>query len=203
MSGVAGRRGPRPSRLKSFQRTFAAGLLLLAPLAVTTLIVFTIVGWVEAHSPFGFWGGLGFAVALVFAVGWISRTALGSLLALAEDALTRVPGLGALYGYLRDMTQGLGGNEHRFSRPVWVYPYPGSRLRFIGFVTREDLSVLGCKGDVAVFVTMAYSISGFLVVVPKSQVKALKSVSKDLLAFVATGGLAGAHAPEERSGKGR
>lgn len=179
------------------QQTFLTGVLLLAPLAVTTLIVITIVGWVRAAFPFGGWTGLALGLALVlviiFLVGWISRTALGSLLSLVDDALAKVPGLGVIYGYLRDMAHGIGAGEQRFRQPVWVYPHPGSKLRLIGFVTREDLRVLGLKDEIAVFVTMGYSISGFLVVLPRSQVKPLKTKSKDLLAFVATGGLAGAH----------
>jgi len=189
---------PLPSRrLKSIQHTFVTGMLLLAPLAVTTWIVVTIFYWGEEHSPFfGFWGGLGLALTLIFIVGWVSRTAMGPLLSMVDDVLAKVPGLGILYGYLRDMVQGFGGDDQRFRQPVWVYPYPGSKMRMIGFVTREDLSVLGLKNEVAVFLAMGYSISGFLVVVPRNQVKPLKTKSKDLLAFVATGGLAGAHVPK-------
>ncbi|HTB21389.1 MAG TPA: DUF502 domain-containing protein [bacterium] len=182
--------------VKSLQRTFVTGVLLLAPLAVTTLIVYSIVGWVADHSPFGFWGGIGFAVGLIFLVGWISRTALGSLLSMVDDVLTKVPGLGVIYGYIHDMVQGLGGNDKRFRQPVWIYPYPGSKMRLIGFITREDLNILGLKDDVAVFIPLSYNISGTLVVLPRSQVKPLKTKSKDLLAFVASGGLAGAHAPK-------
>lgn len=183
------------NRLKWIQHTFVTGVLLLAPLAITTLIVYSIVGWVEAHSPFGFWGGMGLAVGLIFLVGWISRTAMGSLLSLLDDVLAKVPGVGMLYGYLRDMVQALGGDDQRFRKPVWVYPDPHSQMRLIGFITREELEVLGLKDEVAVFVPLAYNISGMLVVVPKAQVRPVVTDSKDLLAFVATGGLAGAHRP--------
>lgn len=186
---------------RSLRRSFVAGVLLLAPLAVTGLIVFNIVAWFAARSSFGLWIGLALALVLILLVGWISRTALGSLLSLADDALAKVPGLGLVYGYVRDMVQSLAGNEQRFRQPVWVYPYPRSRLRMIGFVTREDLSALGAKGDIAVFLAYAYSISGVVVVLPRSQVKPLKTRSKDLLAFVATGGLAGGHAPKPGEGR--
>ncbi len=197
-----GRRDPKrggwPTNLR---HTFVTGMLLLAPLAVTALIVANIVGWFAARSSLGLWGGLGLALALILLVGWISRTALGSLLSLADDALARVPGLGMVYGYVRDMVQSLAGNDQRFRHPVWVYPYPNSKMRMIGFVTREDLRVLGLKDDVAVFLAFGYSISGVLVVVPRSQVKPLRTKSKDLLAFVATGGLAGAHPPRPETEK--
>ena len=177
------------SRLLTLQHTFVTGLLLLAPLVITVLIVRNIVGWVEANSPIGFWGGLGVALAVIFLVGWISRTALGSLVSMIDDLLARVP----IYGYLRDLMKAFSGEDGRFKQPVWVYPYPKSHMRLIGFVTRKDLKVLGLKNEVAVFIPLAYNISGTLVVVPTRQIKPVKTRSSDLLAFVATAGLAGAH----------
>jgi uncharacterized membrane protein len=168
------------------------GLFLLAPLGLTIVIVSKIVDLVNAWSPIGFWGGLGIALVAIFAVGWVSRTAAGSLLSVIDEALSKVPGLGTIYGYLRDLMKAFSGDDARFKQPVWVYPYPRSKMRLIGFITREDLAVLGLRGEVAVFLPLAYNISGTLVVVPRSQVKPVKTRSHDLLAFVATGGLTGA-----------
>jgi uncharacterized membrane protein len=191
-------------RLKTMQHTFVTGVLLLAPLAITSWIVWSFIGMVDAHSPFGQWWGTVIAVVLVlvliYAVGWISRTALGSLLSLLDDVILKVPGVGLIYGYIHDAAQAFGGDDKRSRQPVWVYPYPNSKMRMIGFITREDLKVLGLKGEVAVFIALAYNISGLLVIVPRSQVKPLKTKSKDLLAFVATGGLAGAHEPRPGDG---
>jgi uncharacterized membrane protein len=191
-------------RLKTVQHTFFTGMLLLAPLAVTSWVVWAFITMVDAHSPFGQWWGTVIAVVLVlvliYLVGWISRTALGSLLSLLDEVISKVPGVGLIYGYIHDMVQALAGDDKRFRQPVWVYPYPRSKMRMIGFVTREDLKVLGLKGDIAVFIALAYNISGLLVIVPRSQVKPLKTKSKDLLAFVATGGLAGAHEPRPGDG---
>lgn len=178
--------------MQDFKHIMVTGLLLLAPLGLTFLFVEKIVDMVQARSPIGFWGGLGVALGTIFLVGWLSRTAAGSLLSVVDDALTKVPGLGGIYGYLRDLMKAFSGDDARFKQPVWVYPYPGSKMRLIGFITREDLRVLGLKGEVAVFLPLAYNISGTLVVLPRAQVKAVKTRAKDLLAFVATGGLAGA-----------
>jgi uncharacterized membrane protein len=184
-----------PRKRHFLQSTFFTGLVLLAPLGITILIVQKIVGLVEASSPIGFWGGLGVALAVIFVVGLISRTALRSLGPAIDDFLHRIPGVGAIYGYTRDLMKAFAGQDKRFSHPVWVYPYPRSKMRLIGFITREDLRVLGLKGEVAVFIPLAYNISGTLVVLPRNQVKVVETKSKDLLAFVATGGLSGAHAP--------
>jgi uncharacterized membrane protein len=131
----------------------------------------------------------------VFVVGWVSRTAAGSLLSVIDEALVKVPGLGTIYGYLSDLMKAFSGDDARFKSPVWVYPYPKSKMRLIGFVTREDLTVLGLKGEVAVFLPLAYNISGTLVILPRNLVKPVKTRSQDLLAFVATAGLTGASEP--------
>lgn len=183
------------ARKRFIQSTFLTGLVLLAPLAITALIVKKIADMVQASSPIGFWGGLGVAVAMIFVVGLVSRTALRGLGPMIDELLIRIPGVGAIYGYTRDLTKAFSGNDKRFAHPVWVYPYPRSKMRLIGFITREDLRVLGLKDEVAVFIPLAYNISGTLVVLPRSQVKAVETRSKDLLAFVATGGLSGAHYP--------
>jgi uncharacterized membrane protein len=188
----------RTNHWRTFKHTFVTGFLLLAPLAITIWIVNRIADVVRDNSPIGFWGGLGLALGCIYIVGLISRTAAGSLLSIVDEILAKVPGLGTIYGYLRDLMQAMGGEDARFKSPVWVYPYPGSKMKLIGFVTRTDLRTLGLRGEVAVFLPLAYNISGTLVILPKSQVKPVRTRSNDLLAFVATAGLTGAH----ESGKG-
>jgi len=184
--------------VRSLQKTFVTGLVVMAPVFATVWILWGLYDYVQARSPFHFRGGsiltLAMVGAIVLAVGWLSRTALGSVLEIMEDSLGRLPGIGTLYRALRDMVNAVSGEERRFKHPVWVYPIRGSRLKLIGFITRDDLAHLGAKGEVAVYMPHSYNISGQLVVVPRSMVKPIKSQSRDLFAFVATGGMTGAHA---------
>lgn len=182
---------------RSLQKTFVTGLVVLAPLFVTIWVLWGLYDYVQVRSPFGFYGGtlatLAVVVAVILLVGWLSRTALGSMLALMDDSAARLPGVGLLYRALRDMVNAISGEERRFQVPVWVYPVPGSKLKMVGFVTREDLVQLGVKGEVAVYLPHSYAISGMLVVMPRKQVKPIVSKSRDIFAFVATGGMTGAH----------
>ncbi len=186
---------------KQLQRTFVTGLIVLAPLAATAFILKSLYDYVGSISPFGFFGNAflstlatGVAVVLIILlVGWLSRTALGSVLELADDGIAKLPGVGLIYSALRDLVNAVSGEERRFRHPVWVRPVPASPLKLIGFITRDDLSQLGVKGEVAVYLPDSYNISGKLVVVPKRLVTPIKSRSRDLFAFVATGGLTGAH----------
>lgn len=181
---------------KQIQRTFITGLVVLAPLAATAFILRGLYEWVKLNSPFDFAGGTALTLLIVAViivlVGWLSRTALGSVLDLIDDGLARLPGVGLIYKALRDLVNAISGEERRFRHPVWVWPIPGSKLKFIGFVTREDLRHLGLRSEVAVYLPDSYNISGKLVVVPKSMVKPIKSGDHNLFAFVVTGGLTGA-----------
>lgn len=181
---------------RKLQRTFITGLIVLAPLFATAWIVVNLYEYLKSISPFGFRFGTVVTFVLVagfiLTVGWLSRTALGSFMELVEEWVIRLPGLGLLYRSVRELVNAISGEERRFRHPVWVKPIPGSPLKLIGFITREDLSNLGAKGDVAVYLPDSYNISGKLVVLPRRSIKPVKSEATDLFAFVATGGLTGA-----------
>jgi uncharacterized membrane protein len=190
------------SKLKTFQATFLTGLLLLAPLAVTFWVLDAIYERLLILSPFGFLGGpaltgpaltLASILLFIFCIGWLSRTALGSILTLIDDTLTRVPGVNFVYNSVRDLVKAFGGKQQSFTHPVWIKVSPGAQIRMIGFVTREDLSSLGAKGDVAVYLPHSYAISGIVVFVPRRLVKPVQTQGRDTFAFLATGGLSGAN----------
>jgi uncharacterized membrane protein len=178
------------------RRTFFTGLIVIAPLFATVWIVWGLYDYVQSVSPFKFAGGALLTILavllIILAVGWLSRTALGTVMDSAEEWLTRVPGVGLIYKALRDLVNAISGKERRFQHPVWVHPIPGSPLKLIGFITREDLGHLGVTDEVAVYLPDSYNISGKLVVLPREAVKPIESSSRDLFAFVATGGLTGA-----------
>jgi uncharacterized membrane protein len=192
------------SLVKSLQRSFVTGLILLAPVAATIWVINFLLASLEPVTPKFQGGGFFMALAanlitilalvlIIMLVGWLSRTALGGLASMAGDMLGRVPVLGLVYTSVRDLVNAVSGEEHRFKHPVWVQPMPGSPVRLVGFVTREDLEILGAKGHVAVYLPDSYNISGKLLIVPKRLVKPIQTKTRDLFAFVATGGLSGAH----------
>ena len=202
----------RLSRLKSLQATFLTGLFLLAPLAVTVWVLYGIFQWLSGLSPFGFLGGpawtgpvltLASILLFIFLIGWLSRTALGSILTVIDHMLARVPGVNFVYNSVRDLVKAFSGGQQGFTHPVWVRVAPSAKIRMIGFITREDLANLGAKGDVAVYLPHSYAISGVVVFVPKRLVKPVQTHGRDTFAFLATGGMSGAsgrshsHAPAD------
>ncbi len=180
---------------KKLQTTFLTGLLPLAPLAVTVWILQALYERLRGLSPFGFWGGtaltlLAILVFILF-IGWLSKSALGPILSVMDDTLTRVPGVNLVYNSVRDLVKAFGGDQKGFTHPVWVQLTP--KIRMIGFVTRDDLSSLGAKGDVAIYLPHSYAISGMVVFMSRRLVKPVQTKNRDLFAFVATGGMSGAN----------
>ncbi len=182
----------KPDFNVQLQAAFITGLVVLAPLVVTLWVIWNIAVWMETQLPFGFWGGGLLTLALILLVGFLSRTAMGSVLLLFDIRLARLPLIGAIYSSVRDLMKAVSGEERRFRDPVIVRFFPGSKIKRIGFVTRDDLRHLGLPGDVAIYFPDSYNISGMLWIVPRALVKPLKTKNKDIFTFVATGGLAGA-----------
>lgn len=186
---------PRRNLAQSLQATFLTGLLLLAPLAVTAWVLSGIYDRLLAVSPVKEWWApapvLLVLLLFIFFIGWLSRTAMGPLLSLVDDLLTRIPGVSFIYNSVRDLVKAFGGEQKAFTVPVWVTLSPG-RMRMIGYVTREELKGIDAKGEVAVYLPHSYAVSGMVVFVPKRLVKPVKTQHKDIFAFLATGGMSGA-----------
>lgn len=186
------------SPVQTVQATFLTGLLLLAPLAVTIWVLSGIYDRLMLLSPLKEWWApvpvLFVLLLVVFFIGWLSRTAAGSLVNLVDDIMARVPGINFIYNSVRDLLKAFGGDQKGFTHPVWIN-LGGPKLRMIGFITRDDLESLGAKGDVAVYLPHSYAISGMVVFVPRKSVKPVKTANKDVFGFLATGGMSGASAP--------
>jgi uncharacterized membrane protein len=181
-----------PSPLRQLARWFVNGLLVVAPVGLTLYacwFVFTTVdGWLNLPIP-----GVGFLVTigLITLLGWLARGFVTQqLLEWLDDLLARVPLVRLLYGALRDLTEALVGKKKKFGRPVLVrVGLPGSEMRVLGFVTREDAALLGVPGHVAVYLPQSYNFAGQTVIVAKERVEDVALASSEVMAFIVSGGV--------------
>ena len=178
------------------KRIFGAGLVLVAPMALTVYVLYSLMKTVSGlypmlGQPWSALAGLLTVVFVLFVVGLLTRTALGSVLDDLDELAGHIPGMGMIYRGTKDLVKALAGEESQFKHPVSVELAKGTKIRLLGFVTRQDVGRLGKPGDVAVYLPQSYGIAGFTLVVPRSNVKALDVRSQDLLQFALTGGLSG------------
>ena len=193
---------PKRWDTQEFVQNFFEGLFLVVPVAVTIYVVFIVFnfidGWLNIPIP-----GIGFILTIVMLVlvGRLAsnvffRGAMGSL----EKVLTRTPFVKLVYTSLKDLIEAFMGEKKRFDQPVLVTLTPGGHTEAIGFVTRQNLNLLGLEDRVAVYFPQSYNFAGNLLVVPRSQIRPLHADSADIMTFIVSGGVSGGSA-NGKSGK--
>jgi uncharacterized membrane protein len=138
--------------------------------------------------------GLGFVLTVVVITlgGFLTSNVVGrAAFDVTDRWLTRVPLAKLVYTSIRDLINAFVGDKKRFDRPVAVTLAPGSRIRALGFVTRDGLDSLGMGDQVAVYFPQSYNFAGNLLVVPRDQVEPLKVSTTDLMTFIVSGGVSG------------
>jgi uncharacterized membrane protein len=157
------------------------GAAVASPAAATVYIAYLIFSTIDR----GAGGRLGPGS---FSPWWSSRSRFdsksGAPVDIAERWLTSVPLAKLIYTSIRDLINAFVGDKKRFDRPVAVMLAPGSRIRALGFVTRDGLDSLGLGDQVAVYFPQSYNFAGNLVVVPRDQVEPLTVSTRDLMTFI-------------------
>jgi uncharacterized membrane protein len=177
------------------------GLLYIAPLSITAYIIYAVFMFMDNLSQdflFEFFGikipGLGVLTLLVFLIfiGFIGRTFIAKPLKLVfKNVIDRIPLVKFVYSAFNDLFSAFVGKEKKFNQPVLVKVNLSSDLEKIGFITEENLAVLGEIDKVAVYFPHSYNFSGELFIVPKANIKPLNISSSDVMKFVISAGLTG------------
>jgi len=172
---------------------FLRGLVLVAPLAITLYVCWVVFvridGWLGLPVP-----GLGFilTIVLITLIGFLgSNLITRGMVAIVEQALSRLPFVRLLYTSTKDLLNAFVGEKRRFDKPVLVRLSMQSEARMVGFVTQESLDRLGLPGYSSVYFPQSYNFAGNLVVFPSSQVEPLDAPSADVMAFIVSGGVTG------------
>ena len=192
-------------RLKTYMLT---GILVTAPAFITIYIVVAMVKIIDRrvkalvpakfHLNFEFLGipgiGLVILIVLLILIGFITTGWFGRMLVnFSDHVMARTPVLSSVYSTLKQLFQTLlGSNTNSFRQVVYV-EFPRQGCWSIGFVTGdgpEDLKV-GDEEMVYVFVpTTPNPTSGFLVMLPKSQVRAAEMSVEQGFKYIVSLGIA-------------
>ena len=209
---------PRPLRPSPFARlrnNFLTGLIVIAPIGLTTWLIWTVIGWVDGFVlPFvprrynpEVWlqenldvavdiHGIGVAFFLVFTVliGWAAKGFIGrSLLRYAEGLMARLPIVRSIYGGIKQIAETIFTQDNQSFENACLVEYPRRGIWAIGFIST------GAKGEVAarasqdmmsVFLpTTPNPTSGFLLFVPVEDVVMLDMSVEDAAKLVISAGL--------------
>ncbi len=200
------------TRFASLRNAFLTGLLLLAPIAVTWLVFswlvdrvgggfkdiffFYVPDTLRNHTSLGMvWNILStlIVVVLVTFLGYVSRLFLGKYFGgMAERVIANIPGVGTVYSTVKQVVETFNTqNRNLFSKVVLVeFPRKGAyALAFLTSKTRGEPQAK-TNGEVwTLFVpTTPNPTSGFLIMVPRSEIVELEMSVGDGMKMVISGG---------------
>ncbi len=176
--------------MRTLTRSFAQGLLVLAPVAITVwVVVFTVTTldrWLNARIP-----GLGIVIAAagITLIGYLAGNVVGDkLISGLEAGMRRVPLVRILYNSLRDLFGAFVGSKRKFDKPVAV-EVNRHGLKVLGFLTNERFDDPHLAGHVSVYLPESYNFAGNLIVVPRERVHLLDADGAEFMAFIVSGGV--------------
>ncbi len=171
---------------------FLRGVLVVAPIAVTIYAVYFVINSLNNILPTKIPGlGLVIILATVTVVGYISSNFLFRQLEdLIESTISKTPITKLIYTSIKDLLSTFVDKKKAFSYPVLVIIDKANGIRKIGFVTKNDLSLVGIKGSVAVYFPFSFAFTGELFIVPSDSVSKIDDWhSADAMKFVVSGGV--------------
>jgi uncharacterized membrane protein len=197
------------SRFVSLRNAFISGALLLAPLWVTVWLFIQVTEFFggrlrpiyESYLPHPlqqipfFWDVVGTIVVilLITAFGLLSNYVFGKyFLSVGERAIQRIPGVGAVYQSVKQIVATFGSqNRNLFSKVVLV-EYPRKGVWTLGFLTNktqgEAHAAIGAEVWTVFVPTSPNPTSGFLLLLPKSDIVELEMSVGDGMKMIISGG---------------
>jgi len=202
--------------MKRHLEIFLAGVMVVAPLAVTVYVVWWLgagldglvrsaVGALSPAAAEKLIPGVG---ALVLVAG-VYLVGLGTkvwgfrwIAAALEGLFTHLPVVRSLYESVRDMLRLFGGDPTRMGQVV-RYRLPGSEVEMLGIQTSAAPRGAGREGIVSVYLPLSYMLGGPTVYVPADAVTPVDMSVEQALRIAATadaGGTAAAAAKPREAG---
>jgi uncharacterized membrane protein len=191
--------------MKSLGKIFLTGLLTVLPVLATIYLLIWLFSTVESFLgkpllwliPDDYYRagmGLVMAVAAIFAVGVLMRAYIVQrMFGWAEGLLLEVPVVKSIYSALRDFFGLFAGQGENKALQVVTVALPGTGMRVMGFVTRDDLSDLppglSDAGEVAVYLPMSYQVGGYTVFMSRDRLTPVAMSREEAMRFVLTAGL--------------
>lgn len=185
-------------------KIFKRGLIAIAPLALTLVIVVWLLGALEDifRAPLKalvgkyYVPGMGIVVALILiiCIGAVINTYIMQKISVGVDRiLTRLPFFKIFYNSIGDMMNYFRPKKGEKEGKMVMVEIEGTRR--LGIVTREDFEGvpdgIWKEGEIAVFIPMSYQIGGFTVFVSRTKVQPVDMTVDQGMRFVITGGVLG------------
>jgi uncharacterized membrane protein len=184
---------------KLLLRSFLQGLVVLGPVAVTAYVIYQVFVNVddlipfEGILPFKMPRGIGFliVVSTVTLVGYLgTRFFFAKAIDGFNHILEHTPGIKHIYSSVKEIMGSFVGDKRKFNQPVWVRVNHQPEIWRIGFMTQSSMEYFGMEDKVAVYMPHSYAISGWVIMVNKSETKPVtKMNAAEAMKFAVSGGI--------------
>ena len=175
------------------KRDFASGLIVLVPLIVTIWVVYWLYGLIEGILPTGMFlenpvlevfVTLVIFALFVLAVGYLMRTALGSIVeTVIDNAMNQVPGLRVVYNASKMAIETALSDTTTLQEPVKLYTW--DNIRMTAFKTGRHAP----DDRVLLFLPTAPNItSGFVIEVEEDDIIEIDESVEDALTRILSAG---------------
>ena len=183
---------------------FITGVVVLIPIGFTLYLTKFIIGVSSKiipqninpnnYLPYAI-PGIEILISVIFItiVGGLSLSFLGKrILKIIDDLFKRIPVLRTIYSAILQMTESFS-NKDNDKKSVVLIEYPRKGVWAVGFATKENKGEMSEKTNkklINVFVpTTPNPTSGFLLLVPKSQIKPLNAKVDDAIKTIVSAGI--------------
>lgn len=197
----------------TLRRTFLTGLIVLTPVLVTIWVVRLVLktvtdavtptvqglihvlhieqDWVQFIAPLI---GLILSALVIYFLGALAGNVLGrQLIAGLERLLMQIPVVRGIYSATRQFLQTFSGDKNKAFNKVVLFEYPRKGLWTMGLLTGEtrgEVQNETAEDVVSVFVpTTPNPTSGWLIFVPKNDLKELSMSVDDAFKMIISGGI--------------
>ncbi len=177
--------------MKKVTKYFFQGLIVTLPAAATIYLIYWVLITFDNIFSFNI-PGLGFLLILliILAVGFIASNILTRRVTIfVYNLFNKLPLISIIYNSVKDLIEAFVGDKKKFNKPVLVKASKESSIEILGFITEENLELLGEKNKVAVYIPQAYNFAGNLIIVPLSDIKLVDAGAKEIMTFILSGGL--------------
>lgn len=201
-----------PNRFASLRTAFLSGLVLLAPLAVTWFVFSRLVDLVGGnfrpifffyvpenvrdHPSLGIvWNVLAtlLVIVLVTVLGYFSRYVFSHYFGnLAERVINNIPGVNTVYRTVKQIIETFTAQKRAVFEKVVLIEFPRKDAWVIGFLTNRAQGEVQERTDEEVWTifvpTTPNPTSGFLVMVPRRDIRELQMTVGEGMKLIISGG---------------
>ena len=193
--------------MKKLTLFFFRGLLTVLPLGLTLYIIFILITVSEKYASLLiqpllghlYFPGIGLLIAIAFIIilGFlISQPFLYKIFGLLELPFTNLPVVNSVYNSIKSFAEYFSDDKKTKSNQVVVVTMPGTEIKLIGLVTRENLVGIipeeneeSLESMVSVYIPMSYMVGGYTIFVHEKSIKRIdmsveEAMKNSLLAWL-------------------